>query len=65
MRRALEANDKGDYFPVWGTCMGFQVSRSFSGRIAVCARLTFLSPCDLLFLLMVVLRLAASLACDA
>lgn len=22
---ALEANDKGDYFPVWGTCMGFQL----------------------------------------
>jgi len=22
---AKEANDKGDYFPVWGTCMGFQL----------------------------------------
>ncbi|KAL2085289.1 hypothetical protein ACEWY4_018609 [Coilia grayii] len=21
---ALEANDKGDYFPVWGTCLGFE-----------------------------------------
>jgi hypothetical protein len=21
---ALEANAKGDYFPVWGTCLGFQ-----------------------------------------
>ncbi|KAG5840492.1 hypothetical protein ANANG_G00189390 [Anguilla anguilla] len=24
-RLALEANDAGDYFPVWGTCMGFQL----------------------------------------
>lgn len=22
--RAIEANDKGDFFPMWGTCMGFQ-----------------------------------------
>jgi gamma-glutamyl hydrolase len=22
---ALSANDEGDYFPLWGTCMGFQV----------------------------------------
>ena len=21
---ALDANDKGDYFPVWGTCLGFE-----------------------------------------
>lgn len=21
---AIEANDKGDYFPVWGTCLGFE-----------------------------------------
>jgi gamma-glutamyl hydrolase len=21
---AIEANDNGDYFPIWGTCMGFQ-----------------------------------------
>lgn len=25
MLRAIEANDQGDYFPVWGTCMGFQL----------------------------------------
>eukprot|EP00698_Gefionella_okellyi_P023893 TRINITY_DN8288_c0_g1_i1.p1 TRINITY_DN8288_c0_g1~~TRINITY_DN8288_c0_g1_i1.p1 ORF type:complete len:247 (-),score=35.88 TRINITY_DN8288_c0_g1_i1:261-1001(-) len=24
-QRALEANKKGDYFPLWGTCMGFQL----------------------------------------
>eukprot|EP00730_Choanoeca_flexa_P013843 TRINITY_DN5784_c0_g1_i2.p1 TRINITY_DN5784_c0_g1~~TRINITY_DN5784_c0_g1_i2.p1 ORF type:complete len:307 (+),score=84.73 TRINITY_DN5784_c0_g1_i2:1-921(+) len=24
MSLALEANDKGDYFPVWGTCLGFE-----------------------------------------
>jgi len=23
-KTVLEANDKGDYFPIWGTCMGFQ-----------------------------------------
>jgi len=23
-QRAIMANDKGDYFPIWGTCMGFQ-----------------------------------------
>ncbi|XP_063062664.1 gamma-glutamyl hydrolase-like isoform X2 [Engraulis encrasicolus] len=23
-RLALEANDQGDYFPIWGTCLGFQ-----------------------------------------
>ncbi|XP_074997875.1 gamma-glutamyl hydrolase isoform X3 [Calonectris borealis] len=23
-RKALEANDKGDYFPVWGTCLGHE-----------------------------------------
>jgi len=22
---AMEANDKGDYFPIWGTCQGFQL----------------------------------------
>jgi len=22
---AIEANDKGDFFPVWGTCLGFEV----------------------------------------
>ncbi|XP_067409797.1 gamma-glutamyl hydrolase isoform X2 [Emydura macquarii macquarii] len=22
--KALEANDKGDYFPVWGTCLGYE-----------------------------------------
>ncbi|XP_028655552.1 gamma-glutamyl hydrolase [Erpetoichthys calabaricus] len=22
---ALQANDKGDYFPIWGTCLGFQL----------------------------------------
>lgn len=22
---AIEANDKGDYFPMWGTCLGFQL----------------------------------------
>jgi len=21
--KAIAANDKGDYFPVWGTCLGF------------------------------------------
>ena len=21
---ALAANDKGDYFPIWGTCLGFE-----------------------------------------
>lgn len=21
---AKEANDKGDYFPIWGTCLGFE-----------------------------------------
>lgn len=21
---AIEANEKGDFFPVWGTCLGFQ-----------------------------------------
>ncbi|KAI1900916.1 hypothetical protein AGOR_G00054760 [Albula goreensis] len=24
-RLAVEANDAGDYFPIWGTCMGFQL----------------------------------------
>ncbi|TTM20204.1 Gamma-glutamyl hydrolase [Bagarius yarrelli] len=24
-RLALTANDKGDYFPIWGTCLGFQL----------------------------------------
>lgn len=24
-RKALEANDKGDYFPVWGTCLGHEL----------------------------------------
>ncbi|CAL8123308.1 unnamed protein product [Orchesella dallaii] len=24
MKLAKEANDKGDYFPVWGTCLGFE-----------------------------------------
>ncbi|CAM4532743.1 unnamed protein product [Leuciscus chuanchicus] len=24
-RLALEANSKGDYFPVWGTCLGFEM----------------------------------------
>ena len=23
-QRAVEANDAGDYFPIWGTCLGFQ-----------------------------------------
>ncbi|XP_063062666.1 gamma-glutamyl hydrolase-like [Engraulis encrasicolus] len=23
-RLALEANDQGDYFPIWGTCLGFE-----------------------------------------
>lgn len=23
-RKAMEANNKGDYFPVWGTCLGFE-----------------------------------------
>lgn len=23
--RAIKANDNGDYFPIWGTCMGFQL----------------------------------------
>uniref|UniRef100_A0A8B9TG67 folate gamma-glutamyl hydrolase n=1 Tax=Anas platyrhynchos TaxID=8839 RepID=A0A8B9TG67_ANAPL len=23
-RKALEANDKGDYFPIWGTCLGHE-----------------------------------------
>ncbi len=22
---AVEANEKGDFFPVWGTCLGFEV----------------------------------------
>ncbi|XP_077980799.1 gamma-glutamyl hydrolase-like [Glandiceps talaboti] len=22
---AIQANDKGDYFPIWGTCLGFQL----------------------------------------
>jgi len=25
MNLAIEANDKGDYFPVWGTCLGFEL----------------------------------------
>lgn len=25
MDLAMEANDKGDYFPIWGTCLGFEV----------------------------------------
>ncbi|KAI2661348.1 Gamma-glutamyl hydrolase [Labeo rohita] len=24
-RLALKANDEGDYFPIWGTCLGFQL----------------------------------------
>ncbi|XP_010707289.1 gamma-glutamyl hydrolase [Meleagris gallopavo] len=24
-RKALEANDKGDYFPIWGTCLGHEL----------------------------------------
>ncbi|XP_063155401.1 gamma-glutamyl hydrolase [Candoia aspera] len=24
-KKALEANDRGDYFPVWGTCLGHQL----------------------------------------
>ncbi|KAJ8286134.1 hypothetical protein GJAV_G00034920 [Gymnothorax javanicus] len=24
-RLAIEANDAGDYFPIWGTCLGFQL----------------------------------------
>lgn len=24
-RLALKANDQGDYFPIWGTCLGFQL----------------------------------------
>ncbi|XP_019383268.1 PREDICTED: gamma-glutamyl hydrolase [Gavialis gangeticus] len=32
--KALEANDKGDYFPVWGTCLGFEeLTYLTSGKI--------------------------------
>ena len=24
LRLAKEANDNGDYFPIWGTCLGFE-----------------------------------------
>ncbi|XP_076828576.1 gamma-glutamyl hydrolase [Brachyhypopomus gauderio] len=31
---ALEANSKGDYFPVWGTCLGFEMlSKLTSGEL--------------------------------
>lgn len=31
---AIEANDKGDYFPVWGTCLGFeQLTYLTSGKL--------------------------------
>lgn len=33
-RLALEANSKGDYFPVWGTCLGFeQLTLLTSGQL--------------------------------
>ena len=25
LRKAIHANDNGIYFPVWGTCLGFQM----------------------------------------
>ena len=29
---AVEANDNGDYFPIWGTCLGFQMINSLVGN---------------------------------
>ncbi|KAL0482347.1 peptidase C26 [Acrasis kona] len=29
----IEANDKGDYFPVWGTCLGFEMLHIFASEI--------------------------------
>ncbi|KAL0482619.1 gamma-glutamyl hydrolase [Acrasis kona] len=30
---ALEANAKGDYFPIWGTCQGFQLFHVFAAEL--------------------------------
>ena len=29
LKWAMEANDRGDYFPVWGICLGFQFMTNF------------------------------------
>ncbi len=28
IKLAIETNDKGVYFPVWGTCLGFELLHS-------------------------------------
>uniref|UniRef100_H3D7X7 folate gamma-glutamyl hydrolase n=1 Tax=Tetraodon nigroviridis TaxID=99883 RepID=H3D7X7_TETNG len=32
---AIEANDRGDYFPVWGTCLGFEELTYLTGELAL------------------------------
>ncbi|XP_013856545.1 gamma-glutamyl hydrolase, partial [Austrofundulus limnaeus] len=35
---AIEANKRGDYFPVWGTCLGFEQLMYLSSRKTILAR---------------------------
>jgi len=60
LRLALQANDRGSYFPVWGTCLGYEQIAvavaddcSILGHFdaeddagCVCAGLPALHPCD-------------------
>lgn len=38
---AIEANNNGDFFPVWGTCLGFELLLYLSA-----GRKNFLTPCN-------------------
>ena len=31
-KMALDANDKGDYFPIWGTCLGFETLHTITAN---------------------------------
>ncbi|XP_026071305.1 gamma-glutamyl hydrolase-like [Carassius auratus] len=37
-RLALEANSKGDYFPIWGTCLGFEMLTFLTRRKSLLSR---------------------------
>ena len=37
---AIDANERGDYFPIWGTCLGFEALLTMCGGLAV------LGDCD-------------------
>ncbi|KAI0241550.1 Gamma-glutamyl hydrolase [Lamellibrachia satsuma] len=36
--KAMQSNDKGDYFPLWGTCLGFELLADLTAEDSILKR---------------------------